>query len=156
MKAYFTKYRPVEGRVEKGDKYYHPDDPTNVLERKGDLTSPNLQKVKLFLCSRDIQIGDKAYSPHSDFTTVIEDAYQLNDRPSEWFKVMGEISPEALTFVKEGDEFDENEIKKSSLPICPKCGAPGGNDGFCPEEIECETDKQRIIFYIKGPCGHFH
>lgn len=196
MKAYFTKYLPVEGEMKEGDKYkcagseevrtckstYREDAETGKGERFLDTTlwSMSLQKVELFLCSADIQPNDKKLwvydqvdhiwieNPEEVFCLSVDEGKIIMkseelgllsvplEPGTEVIKVLGEISPEALTFVKEGDEFDENEVKKSSLPICPKCGAPGGNDGFCPEEVECETDKQRIIFYIKGPCGHFH
>src|SRR5688572_13257454 len=68
-------------------------------------------KVKLFLCSKDIQIGDTVKSLLADKSGYIDN--HMNTTPEELkqsildgdFKVIGEISPEA-TWVKEGDEFD--------------------------------------------------
>ena len=52
----------------------------------------------------------------------------------EWIKVIGEISPDALGYVKEGDEFDETEV--SIYDVLNKISVLG--------------------IKIKGPCGHFH
>jgi hypothetical protein len=56
--------------------------------------------------------------------------------PEELFKIIGEISPDALSYVKRGDEFDENEWRG---PI-----------------INREQFKARYYIQIIGPCGHFH
>lgn len=47
------------------------------------------------------------------------------------FKILGPISPQAA-WVKEGDEFDEDEWRKTDFINRPS------------------------IWQIKGPCGHFH
>lgn len=85
---------------------------------------------KLMLASSDIQVGDKARSiefPEEEFTvSSIEmgsgkDHYpkellvwnRKDEQVSYWrtlantFKVIGEISSDALSYVKEGQEFDE-------------------------------------------------
>jgi len=89
MKKYFTKYLLKEGLDDKG--------PYN-----------------LFLCSRDIQAGDEVQSKLGTLDGKVEHKFQLEEALKEdvWFKVIGEISPEAI-WVKEGDEFDEDEISKS-------------------------------------------
>lgn len=119
-KPYFAKYLPVKGEI----------------------------KAKLFLCSRDIQVGDKYF--HDDFypypvgdiadtNTKVMNAHMMvsnegEDYEGDWsYKVVGEISPEA-TWVKEGDEFDEDEVSR------------------CFYGKECPGGKVKI----KGLCGGFH
>lgn len=93
------------------------------------------KEVQLFLCSRDIQEGDNYQWQDGDgnighgikITIVSPDAY----------KVIGPISPEA-TWVKEGDEFEEDRIKRFDL-----------------EALKRKVNLERGI-RIKGPCGHFH
>lgn len=122
---------------------------------------------KMMLISQDIQVSDKARNvkfPDKEFViTEILDAPN-NDISRAWsfptegkivysdlednkngfywrpieevFKVIGPISPDA-TWVKEGDNFDENqlEIPNGEVPIfkgIPNC------------------------IKIKGPCGHYH
>lgn len=80
MKKYFAKYLPVDGEIKKGDEYINSEikvgEPTYgkiyiglplVIEmgHKGvgykdkDYFRKYMRKVKLFLCSRDIQVGDE-------------------------------------------------------------------------------------------------
>lgn len=118
MKSYFTKYLPVEGKIQEGDMTIGvrghiapaitPDDYNNSygpywIGRK---------LVKLFLCSRDLQVGDKFFDERFLYEEFeVESVYhlqRLND--GKRFKTIGEISPAAV-WVKEGDEFDEDEIK---------------------------------------------
>ena len=126
MKKYFAKYLRVEGEITdagvayKSKKYPH-------LEAKFS-TSPwnkkvmdfyEIEKVKLFLCSRDIQVGDKVFEVYSDDGTLSSpyewtlDIHENNSKYIEEgnvvFKVIGEIYPE-VTFVKEGDEFSDDEV----------------------------------------------
>jgi hypothetical protein len=128
-----------------------------------------MKKVKLFLCSRDIQVGDKVkfkLSPSTvevdaecmeriDFqsTVVIKDGdFKVHttcpDQFNMCYKIIGEISPDALGYVKEGDAFDENQIKLHK--ICK--GVP--NLGLCVLSKCCEFFD--AVYKIKGPCGHFH
>jgi hypothetical protein len=170
-KIYFAKYLPVGGGVKEGSVvfwenpsdngeysgYYkvHSGSQNTLLYLKNDKyeTMPILpeecKEVKLFLCSRDIQVGGTyidmskmgryiPYTENDEFKTMGINPYDvcdseslriyLKDKP-HCFEVIGEISPEA-TWVKEGMEFDENEIDiydVSHLPInvvhimCPNC-----------------------------------
>ena len=139
-KKYFTKYLPVEGEIKEGDKYSCPHkghgiDLGNGIPHKpktiictyphSGYTCKDCYKIKFFLCSRDIEPGDQVYS---DF----DNGYLgIAKKKSEGFnfKMIGEISPEA-TWVKEGDEFDEGEIKIETgffetimIKVkCPCCG----------------------------------
>lgn len=108
---------------------------------------------KLILTSTDIHVGDKVqewYGNKLYREYIVDEIYQ--DKDSEGtihtmikggneavdskncFKVVGEISPEA-TWVREGDEFDEDEVTE------PMFKDVGSFKKYC---------------YIKGPCGHFH
>jgi hypothetical protein len=118
MKTYFAKYLPVEGEIKEGDYFkYHESD---VFQCK-DITDidGDCYKVKLFLCSRDIQVGDQVYYLQdgeylkSICTQSNDDGIDIDHPvhfyPPEVFKVIGEISPDAATRVKEGHEFEKGE-----------------------------------------------
>jgi len=60
-KKYIAIYLPVEGEIKRGDKYLHPNGCIQQLSKQVQLDLlPNINKigklVKLFLCSRDIQV----------------------------------------------------------------------------------------------------
>lgn len=156
MKKYFAKYLPVEGEINKGDKVLdtlNEQYDTWLDDDKCDEYG-HYKKVKLFLCSRDIQVGDtvKCHSTKDEHKNGVYDCeVRVVDISEEhtvrvtmegWeedlpiprnylLKVIGEISPEA-TWVKEGDEFDETEIKIFRLPW------------------------DKVSVRILGPCKHFH
>lgn len=142
---YFAKYLPVEGEIKKGDYYRsHAIDAEGIYKAGEDDKYGNgnklptqasegryKTKVKLFLCSRDIQVGDEFTTNqglgYKEFKTGKveriegkkiwmegESVYYDLDPLIEvenWFKVIGEISPEAI-WVKEGDEFESDQIEK--------------------------------------------
>lgn len=141
MKPYFTKYLPVEGEVKEGDITNHgivksveknkgenPDELKILKEgvrfwytfTKGGLgTNKNTRKVKLFLCSRDIQVGDTCIDGEGDIVTIIDnkeeskDGFQIrleDSYPLGCFKVIGEVSPDAI-WVTEGMEFEESDLE---------------------------------------------
>lgn len=197
MKQYFAKYLPADGEMKEGDRVYF-DDPNKNLTDFGDWSGyallsgignghymidlrhittdadlKNLKKVKLSLCSRDIQVGDKVklhqtkdeYKQQNfnvDGKVVSKDQYQcvIHIRTGENYlfevpvpnnycmKVIGEISPQA-TWVKERDEFDETMI------------ADLNHAGFISKFQHHLTaqelrNKGQWKIAIKGPCGHFH
>lgn len=107
--SYFAKYLPVEGG--------------NLIIKN---TGGKEEKIigRLFLCSRDIQVGDKfhvdytisGYTPEQTCLNVDSDTVYsegINDdiySPKEkCWKVIGPISPQAI-WVKEGDEFEKGEV----------------------------------------------
>lgn len=69
-------------------------------------------KVKLFLCSRDIQEGDRVRVEWNDGKTTEEIVakfnYWIEGEPV--YKVIGEVSPNAI-WVKEGMEFEEDQVQ---------------------------------------------
>lgn len=173
MKQYFTKYLPVEGEIKHNDLYLVgrvilPRNPLNVSN--DDDFYKGKQKVKLFLCSRDIQVDDKIQYNHGNLgykegvVDKIEketnsvyihgfNYHYLSIHNTECLKVIGEISPDA-TWVKEGDEFDENEIENWS-----RAKAANGFAPFRPLKREVwfvNAEARETIYKIKGPCGHFH
>jgi hypothetical protein len=207
MCNYFAKYLPVEGEIKEGD--LHLNKLTGTIEPASKNVAANwsnnfsyndgtrflrddYKKVKLFLCSRDIQVGDKVkfqLVPNKtpwkeleveevygffgiDKTAILKDGdFKIHTTPDNFcFKVIGEISPEA-TWVKEGDEFDDTE--------CEGYYGTGGNiieegklrgkrisvifnwrldtDNEILERLKIKENPEfRIIYKIKGPCGHFH
>lgn len=153
MKPYFAKYLPVEGEIKKGDWIIYSNlinsIPIQFLE--GELAGFE-KKIKLFLCGRDIQLGDKLTDKYGKNEYVYEGfdergnyfvtntTFPYGNCSKEYFedcfiKVIGETSPEAI-WVKEGDEFDEEEINiiYTKLFEC-KCEKPGVYR--TPEQATC-------------------
>jgi hypothetical protein len=147
-KPYFAISLPVKEEITEGNYWLHL----------------NAKKIKLFLCSRDIKVGDKAYSDvlkdniERIVVPSIQEALELGSIPTltvgaEGYKIIGEISPDAK-WVKEGDEFDENEIK---IVIKSKFSHRESYfDTEYNEDSEREVFKSLQLAEIKGPCGHFH
>lgn len=109
MKKYFAKYLPVEGEIKEGDIFIHPDGTKERASR--DLDGRGLSKVKLFLCTKNIQVGDRYKSPRYAESNEYIDIERYASEPMEGsFKIVGEISPEAI-WIKDGDEFDEDQVK---------------------------------------------
>lgn len=163
MKKYFVKALPEKGEIKKGEPYKHETLQGEVRFATADWSKETLKlysstKVKLFLCSRDIQSGDeityidglKRKIHLKNFVKAIRLAYK--DNPfggTGHYKVVGEISPEALSYVKEGDEYDEDETKKAVIT----------SHGWVSDDIsllDTHPDIHSLIFKIRGPCGYFH
>lgn len=156
MKQYFAKYLPVEGEPDKEDMIFiekgmlfHSNVPFYQHQSSPDI----YQKVKLFLCSRDIVRNDNVYCSVEDYINrsplLVQEHAIKALKHKEVFKVIGEISPEA-TWVKEGDEFDENYI----LGYIAEDGSSYPLD-IIGEQLVVSSES--IDYYqIKGPCGHFH
>lgn len=150
---YFAKYLPVEGEIKIGDKFFNKDN--NQIQTADDdqvqegveYWGENLyRKAKLFLCSKDIQVGDSVKWIHDlsqpEDKVLDETLYHWwtdhgVDKKDRFFKVLGEISPNA-TWVVENQEFDEEEIV--GLVALPYY----------------DFDVDKLGYLIKGPCGHFH
>lgn len=162
-KKYFAKYLPVDGEVKDGDHALN-NAGCVYLSLVGNDDTKAHQKMKLFLCSRDIQVGDKkVYSGingiHEDdkdnepeIIAEIKTEYQLQfiraiaeAAQVIAFKVLCPISPEA-TWIKEGDEFTNEEWQYWNVDYGFMLGKKGGPF----------TEAPGIFVRIKGPCGHFH
>lgn len=132
-------------------------------------------QVKLFLCSRDIQIGDRVqvdvllngvYNEFvfekecvengirvQQFTGVGVYVHYPDSDEGNLFKVIGEISPNAK-WVKEGDEFDEDDYYWKLFPRHTH-----DEDGYTiwlDEDDLPDLNRKIPIYNVKGPCGHFH
>lgn len=141
MKKYFVKFVPIEGEIKEGDwykskfrtenKFFHyeqwKDDRTTYFgfDAKEDV----ICKVKLFLCSRDVP---PHYSnPHVEYYDGVKEENR--------YYVAGEISPGAI-WVKEGDEFDEDEVKYNKTMT-----------------MLGQKDEDAFYYLIKCPtCKQFH
>jgi len=102
-KKYFAKYLPVEGEIKEDYMALNPSNNKIVRVNKAclkNLVTSEWKKVKLFLCSKDIQVED--YKEPGKI-------YIFHDGSEEPFKVIGEISPDAV-WVTEGMEFDDDEL----------------------------------------------
>jgi len=141
MKKHFVKYIPVEGEINPDD--WMMDSFGNIFKCKSKEGNKILgtayltyvegepKKLKLFLCSRDIQVGDITYvNIYEDFLGKTDNkTIKIENSPShlpdglmcysedgyyeylkDCIKVIGEISPDAV-WVTEGMEFDEDEIQ---------------------------------------------
>lgn len=66
----------------------------------------------------------------------------------EPFKVIGEISPYALSYVKEGQELNEEDIQFTVYEPYEPAWSVSLEEWL---EFSCKKNIQ-----IKGPCSHFH
>ena len=177
MKQYFAKYLPVEGEIKEGDYYITATDYQKVrkCEDRSWGTFEMCKKVKLFLCSRDIQVGDNIWAWDSsgndnnlvdDFGIVLSLEYggvkvKPKNRTQEYIryskeevvKVVGEISPDA-TWFKEGDEFNEEEVQRNHICYDNSFGSGDSYCFHCGCSTRCLSEDYNYL--IKGPCGHFH
>ena len=133
---YATKWLPVEGEIKNGDIIdtsfgyikFIEDLKTGfydcIMPKNGGRVTVNIKnavKVKLFLISNNIQVGDEV-------TT-----HETGE------KRIGQISSDALSYVKEGMEYEEDQVKRVNVSHRP------------PQHY-----KDYHYYKIKGPCGHFH
>lgn len=136
MSKYFTKYLPQKGEIKEGDYYIGGINniPTKrIAGRDDNMANAKCQKVELFLCSRDIQVGDEflidtpGLPMHLEKRICVDvvdpSKYNLDDnvlmyminktgahlKHGECFKVIGEVSPEA-TWVTEM-ELEEDQVQ---------------------------------------------
>lgn len=106
MKPYFIKYFPKEGKIKPpcivletlatGEKELFQ------IDSKNDIDLKTQELVKVCLCSRNIDwVRDLKKK---------EEIHIYHDGSETPFKIIGEVSECALSFVKEGDEFEEDEV----------------------------------------------
>jgi hypothetical protein len=168
MKTYFVKAIPREGNIGSGDsvffkingKWIGPADFDSML-------GPQIEDVRravFYLCSRDIKVGDTATEmldngDFQDFEIHTEnDIYPEFIKAGLQFKIIDPVSPEALQWVKEDDEFDEYEHWWFSKRYAPQYHRilkvkPGSS---WDKELEQEEVAFRACM-IKCPnCKRFH
>lgn len=166
---YFAQWLPVEGEIIEGDYYKVFSLGLSIrkkwagrgwnLYRKGYEKTKLLQninrlihepyriRVKLFLCSYDIQPGDDYMFLTYDENYVETRRHNSGPLAEHWFKKLKKISPEA-GWVKEGDKFTKGEI----LPWNSLLEIPIDNQYMSDPE-------PGNIAYIKifnHSCRHFH
>lgn len=74
MKKYFTKYIPADGEIKEGDMVLDTLSGEIVCWWDGNNWDKYDKKVKLFLCSRDIQVGDTVtHDSIPGVTQVVDD-----------------------------------------------------------------------------------
>ncbi len=148
---YFAKLLPTEGEIKEHDLVFtkfglgtvvhiYPGNKAIEVEYKDTTRTidEGMKPAKLFLCSRDIHVGDEYWSEKQErFITRTEQIQNLRDKKGvedSGYKVIGEISPYAI-WVREGDEFTDDDVDiiyydryKNFGDIevikikCPKCG----------------------------------
>lgn len=133
LKTYFKRHTASDGK-EALNGYALWEDITQAnmdgIIAHGLEPQPKFRKLKLFLCSRDIEEYDIVDNVHGDEKGTVVHIYpenagyevEVNDtmtiyKPHEIFKVIGEISPDAK-WVKEGDEYLFGKVDKNGY-ICP-------------------------------------
>lgn len=157
MKPYFAKYLPVEGEIKEGSIILLDNGTPVIVGPAGIDLFTGHSIVKLFLCSRDIQVGDKI-KDENDLTVE----YELNNisylnlykekELNYHFKVIGEISPDA-TWVKEGDEFQKDEIKLLYKSEDNYHLLPYDSHHKLLIDANLKVKKGQLIVEIKGPCN---
>lgn len=160
---YFAEYVPVEGEIKEGCKAIK-EDGTLVYVNKAAAAflCTNWKLTKLFLCSRDIQIGDTFDSANgwNFICTRIDDNkfYSIGGLAGDneevghdknyCYKKIGLVSPQA-TWVKKGNVFDRNDFEVRW------CNSKGENS-LTMKEVDTEEETPVLKAFIKGPCGYFH
>ncbi len=133
MRKYFTKYLPVEGEIFQNNQFLFKGnlykagqiDQDRIEDFNHDKTFPLSQckKVKLFLCTSEIKVGDSyfwsqnlseiriAKSIENGFVSTGQEATSMHTPVTNGnFKVLGEVSPEAV-WVTDRMEFNEHEVR---------------------------------------------
>lgn len=189
MKKYFIKYLPVEGEIKHGDLVYDTVNPNFRIELfvcriDGDVlydergfvrNKEHCKPVKLFVCCQDIKIGQLFYHSSDLLTSILvtdtnidhlrsrieHEKETRNNKIDYFFTVMGQISPEAI-WVKEGDEFEEDEIKLVNRDFykCICVEKLGYEDELCPhynggvnKHVDGCYRKEQIPWVYKIKCG---
>lgn len=181
MKKYFVEWLPTIDTIKVGDRVIHPSyndgNPIKVTtDTEADVLSDGGQVTKLFLCSSEI------YNNEPPEGTYI-DSKVLGPGQIKATVVIGQISSNA-TWVKAGDQFDDNEVRlMKAIKVKYSTRAHGGEynmilgseDSYSKSDIsrhfdfwfddssqfgitsaKCNGDVFIESIKIKGPCGHFH
>ncbi len=121
QKPFYAKFLPVNKKIEIGDWVIYPLEITVPIQYLGgDLIGTEIP-VKLFICSRDISVGDKViYIKTGEERVVMEASFDAPEFGNNWCtpdaakskhtKVIGKLS-EKSSWVKEGDEFEESQLQ---------------------------------------------
>ncbi len=177
----FAKYLTVEGEIEVPcivlETLTNGKTELFQVDNFNDINLETQKLAKLFLCSRDIQVGDKVQKNPSnwlisDFDSwgrgdglaevleIIDDSTidvrweggRCYETPNEVLKVIGEISPKAV-WVTEGMEFDEDEI---GFFIAEIFDEESENDSIIDYKTWSKTEGIKYIGIKCPTCKQFH
>jgi len=139
--------------------------PSNILrchdgETYKDYLDSQCKPVKLCLCSRNVKIGDKfdqlpGINGVSYICKEIANGFILDDEGKHraietCFKVVGDISPDALSYVKRGMEYDEDQVQGYFEKL------PYDENHKALIDKALLQFKKPLVFKIRGECGYFH
>jgi hypothetical protein len=99
---------------------------------------------KLFLCTEDIEIGDKVLDECREQIFIAEEGWEKKHDSDCCYKIIKPISKEA-TWVRNGMTFEENEIQ----PFNTLINIPIDIKYMSDDQVDC------IQIYNEA-CGHFH
>ncbi len=182
LKEYFTKLLPTDGKIKDGELYLQYLEgvgfPNEIRRYNGGALDCRDKPIRLFLCSKKIQVGDKIKfqlvpnkSPWKDGEVLWVEADMTEIRlDSETtvvttadhfcFKIIGEISPSAISFVKGSQKFYDSEINiylmDKKVPMEARGPFTIDEIDIFKEQVESRPDRFYFLVEIKGPCGHFH
>jgi len=93
-----------DGVVEYGGIY-------GFIEAVKQIESGKAKPAKPFAVTQDIEVGDKVINTHNYGSTIADesDIKHWKGGNSYWFKILGEISPNATKFVEDGKEYEITE-----------------------------------------------
>jgi hypothetical protein len=122
-----------------------------------------VKEVSLHLCTQDLKPGDQVTQDGVVFKTWTERHEEHKSTFITFFKVIGEISPEAV-WVKEGDELDEKELQVEAVhrSFPDKNILFYGNrpiKWFNDHFVDMPDEKKKYSLVIKifnYSCKHFH
>lgn len=159
MKKYFTKWLPVKGHISPFQMCLYADG------TQGKSCDPYLSEVgavplKLFLCSSEINAGDTLVSKDGSKTVVPNFVLIKSERLSalaeevKRFKVIGEVSPEAVWVHREDMWFEEADLQ----------WALATNDQFQDVISECDFNDsvnnprliKKYVMFKCSTCKTFH
>lgn len=178
--SYIAKYLPVEGEIKEGDRFlskwrkehkffWYPrvdsmSDTHYIWENTPYDKSDAESKVKLFLTSTNINFGEEVIALDTPLVKFrwneqSKHAAEIANSLHLYVKIIGEISSGAI-FVKEGDKFDEEDIR---IVWWPNKSSKSGFGSFESMEIAntytefiengyVEKYKSEVVYEIQIKC----
>ena len=173
MKKYYVKVLPKEGKVEYPNYVFFKINGkwTEACEFDS-FIGPQIEEVKggvPYLVSRDIKVGDIATEMLDDGSYEDFEIHTENDifpdmiERNLQFKVVKRLSPDAATWAKDGDEFDDYQeywfefVKDTTHPLehRPVWMFRSGNE--LDKQLEAIPERFFIAARVKcKTCNRFH
>lgn len=169
---YFTKYLKVEGKATvNGCNQCEIGEVIKIREDNYRYLGNNeFEKVKLFLCTRDIQVGDEIVCDEDISKKAVVESLTSSglirlrvnkefytEVQNSCFKVIGELSKDAI-WITEGMEFEEEDINRQFYDDSGSSESCWFNyNKLHTEEDWAETPEDWKRIQIKCPtCKTFH